>query len=338
MHTRSLLGIGLVVLAGAFSGTALLPMKYTGQWKFENTWAVFSLCAYLLSPWIVAFATVPHCLNVYADVGERVCLLVALSGLGWGLAVVLNGVGVALVGLSLASAILMGSSVAVGSLAAFLLRDPGGIATPAGARIVVADGVMLCGVLLCALAGYWRGKDKDKAKGNEHRVTSIGIAVCLIAGLLSTLLNVALAYGDVITKAAIAHGSNEFNAANAVWSLAVSAGAAPSLIWCAFALTRHKTWARFSLARSPLNIALCVSMAIMWITGTVLYGASANMLGLLGPAIGWPVYMSGIILISSFWGWMTGEWRGAQRRPVAVMLCGLIVQIVAMAVLAQRQS
>jgi L-rhamnose-H+ transport protein len=331
-------GIGLVMLAGALSGTALLPMKYTGEWKFENTWAVFSLSAYLLSPWIVALVTVPHCFNVYADVGERVCLLVALFGFGWGLAVVLNGVGVALVGLSLASAILMGSSVAVGSLAAFLLRDPAGIATPSGRRIVVADGVMLVGVLLCALAGHWRGKGNDKANSDEHRVTSVGIAVCLIAGLLSTLLNVALAYGGVIAKAAIARGSNEFNAANAVWSLAVSAGSAPSLIWCAFALTKHKTWVYFSVPRAPIYIALCISMAIMWITGTVLYGASANMLGILGPAIGWPVYMSGIILVSSFWGWMTGEWRGAQKRPVAVMLCGLLVQIVAMTLLAQKQS
>jgi hypothetical protein len=176
------------------------------------------------------------------------------------------------------------------------------------------------------------------ADRDQRRVTSTGIVVCLIAGLLSTLLNVALAYGDVIAKAAIARGTSEFSASNAVWSLAVSAGAAPSLIWCAFALTKHGTWARFAINRAPIYIALCVSMAVMWITGTMLYGASANILGRLGPAIGWPVYMSGIILISSFWGWTTGEWRGARRRPVAVMLCGLMVQIVAIGLLSREQS
>ena len=196
---------------------------------------------------------------------------------------------------------------------------------------------MLVGVLLCTLAGHWRGKDK-MASSNERGVTSIGIVVCLIAGLLSTLLNVALAYGDVIAKAAIARGTSEFNASNAVWSLAVSAGAAPSLIWCAFALTRNRTWSHFGVNRAPINTALCGAMAIMWITGTVLYGASANLLGRLGPAIGWPVYMSGIILFSSFWGWITGEWRGARVRPVAVMLCGLLVQIVAITLLSQQQS
>jgi L-rhamnose-H+ transport protein len=343
MHTRPLWGIGLVMLAGAFSGTALLPMKYTTQWKFENTWAVFSLCAYLIAPWMVALATVPEVFSIYAAVGGRVCCLVAIFGFGWGLAVVLNGVGVALVGLSLASAILMGSSVAVGSLAAFLLRDPRGIVTPAGVRIVSADAVMLLGVLLCALAGHWRGRGISDSNSvtstskDERRVTSAGIAVCLIAGLLSTLLNVALAYGDVITKAAILGGSNEFNAANAVWSLAVSAGSLPSLIWCAFALTRNKSWTCFKIDSGVICFVLCLSMALMWISGTVLYGASVNMLGPLGPAIGWPIYMSGIILVSSFWGWTTGEWRRARRHPIVVMLSGLAVQILAMTLLAQTK-
>lgn len=343
MQATPVWGIGLVVLAGAISGTALLPMKYTVRWKFENTWAVFSLCSYLLAPWMVALATVPHLFSIYTAVGGRVCVLVALFGFGWGLAVVLNGVGVALVGLSLASAILMGSSVAVGSLAALLVREPGGIVTSAGERIVLADTVMLVGVLLCALAGHWRGRDYadrnivDPSSKDERQVTSAGITVCLIAGLLSTLLNVALAYGDLISKSAILRGSNEFNAANAVWSLAVSAGSLPSLIWCALALTRNRSWSLFVMDRSLFYFVLCLSMALMWITGTVLYGASANILGPLGPAIGWPVYMSGIILISSFWGWTTGEWRGARRRPVAVMVSGLVVQVLAITLLAREK-
>lgn len=339
MRATSLWGMALVVLAGAFSGTALLPMKYTAKWKFENTWAVFSVCAYLIAPWLVALITVRNVLSVYAAVGAKVCVLVAFFGFGWGLAVVLNGIGVALVGLSLASAILMGSSVAIGSLAAFLLEKPGGMATPVGRRIMSADAVMLAGVLLCALAGHWRGRvvaagNPDHSTHREQRVTSIGIIICFVAGLLSTLLNVALAYGETITHAAVDAGSSPFNAPNAVWSLAVSAGSLPSLIWCAWVLTRNRGWSCFTIDRALTYFVLCVSMALMWITGTVLYGSSANMLGPLGPAIGWPVYMSGIILISSFWGWITGEWRGAHRRPAAVMLTGLVVQIVAITLLA----
>jgi L-rhamnose-H+ transport protein len=77
-------------------------------------------------------------------------------------------------------------------------------------------------------------------------------------------------------------------------------------------------------------------MGAMWITGTVVHGAAAGMLGPLGPVVGWPIYMSGIILTSSFWGWTTGEWRGSQKRPVNFMLAGIAVQIIAVVMLSQR--
>ena len=301
-------------------------MKYTKLWKFENTLAVFPIFAYLLSPWIVALTSGSQRFRIYPDVGMRVCLLVALFGFGWGVAVVLNGAGVALVGLSLASAILMGSSVAVGSLAAFLVRSQDGMATAAGTQILLADGVILVGVLLCVLAGHWRSRDRKEVRDSQRRANSVGILVCLIAGLLSTLLNVAFSFGDVIARAAVARGTSEFNASNAVWSVAVSAGAAPSLIWCVISLTRHRALALFSGRPEVINGVLCISMALMWITETVLYGASGNMLGLLGPAIRWPIYMSGVILISSFWGWFTSEWRGARMRPIVAMAAGLLSQ------------
>src|SRR5687768_10976265 len=106
----------LTIVAGASAGTALMPMKFARGWRFEHIWLLFAVCAYLLSPWLVALATVPHLGEVYAQAGWQTCALTALFGMGWGFAVVMNGVGVALVGLSLASAVMMGSSIALGSL------------------------------------------------------------------------------------------------------------------------------------------------------------------------------------------------------------------------------
>jgi L-rhamnose-H+ transport protein len=174
--------------------------EYTKLWRFEKTWAIFSIFAYLISPWVVALATVSQCFRVYSDVGARVCLIVAVFGLGWGVAVVLNGAGVALVGLSLASAILMGSSVAIGSLGALLLRDAALINTSAAKQILVADSVMPVGVLLCALAGHWRGRNRHRSDNQRRRVTSLGILVCLMAGLLSTLLNIALSLAMLLRR------------------------------------------------------------------------------------------------------------------------------------------
>jgi L-rhamnose-H+ transport protein len=335
MASAAVLAIILVIMAGAFSGTALLPMKFTKGWKFENTWLLYSVIAYLLSPWIVALATVPHLGDVYAAAGIKACVLTALFGLAWGIAVVLNGVGVALVGLSLALAILMGSSVAVGSLGPLLLKDPGALLTHTGLTIALCDLVMLAGVLLCAWAGELRGRSQSQ-KVETRKVTTRGILICLIAGLLSTFFNLVLSYGEIISTQAKAHGANPFNAANAVWSLGVSAGSLPSIVWCLIRLSRGHEWSLFSTGQPLKNSILCALMGGMWITGTVVYGAAARMLGPLGPVVGWPIYMSGIILTSSFWGWMTGEWRGSERRPINFMLVGIAVQIVAVVLLSQR--
>jgi L-rhamnose-H+ transport protein len=322
----------LVIVAGAFTGTALLPMKFAAKWKFENIWLLYSICGYLVAPWIVAFVTVPHLKEVYHDAGFTACVLTAISGFGWGLAVVLNGIGVALVGLSLASAILMGSSIALGSLLPILMRDPHQLATLEGLMIVGIDFVMLAGVLLCAWAGRLRGgNDVGEAKGQS---ATRGILICFIAGALSTLFNVALAYGAIITREAVAHGASHISSANAVWSLAVGAGSLPSILWCMTRLSRERGWAIFKL-NFGRNASLCILMGILSITGTVIYGAATGMLGQLGTSIGWPVYMSGIILISNFWGWVTGEWRHVIGRPVYYMLSGITVQIVAILALSR---
>ena len=335
MMSAAASAIVIVIAAGAFGGTALLPMKYTNGWKFENTWLLYSVIAYLISPWAVAVATVPHLGEVYLAAGTKACVLTALFGVAWGVAVVLNGIGVAMVGLSLALAILMGSSVAIGSLGPLLLKDPGALLTRQGQLIALWDVLMLAGVLLCAWAGELRGR----AQSQEviRKVTTRGILICFVAGLLSTFFNLALSYGEVISKQATAHGANPFNAANAVWSLAVSAGSLPSILWCVIRLSLARHWSFFGDGQPLKNSGLCVLMGGMWITGTVAYGAGAGMLGPLGPAVGWPIYMSWIILTSSFWGWTTGEWRGTTRRPVNFMLAGIAVQIAAVVALSRSQ-
>jgi L-rhamnose-H+ transport protein len=247
--------------------------------------------------------------------------------------VVLNGIGVHLVGLSLASAILMGSSVFVGSMAPLLLRDPQHLATSTGHLILFCNLLIVAGVLLCAWAGDLRGRGDSGGMVHARTVAVRGILICLAAGLLSTFLNLALSYGDVISRFAIREGSSEFNAANAVWSLAVSLGALPSLVWCSWRLSRMRKWELFSGPRRRRNALLCVSMGLLWIAGTVFYGAAAGKLGPLGPVVGWPIYMSGIILTASFWGWVTGEWRGVSRFPVAVMSAGVVIIVAAIALL-----
>lgn len=333
MASDNLAGIGITLAAGVIGGSALVPIKFVRRWKWENTWLLYACCAYLVFPWVVALLTVPRLGQVYGDAGWGVVLASGAFGLGWGLAVVLYGVALDMVGLSLTSAIIYGSSIVAGSLVPMLLLDAGSLSSSAGLGLIAADAVMLGGVLLCAWAGDLREKKPAvRVWGSRARR---GIALCFVAGLTSTLINIALAYARPLEQHAVAHGAQPFFAANAVWALVASFGAQPSIWWCAWKLGTKRTWSSYGAPGSGVNAGWCMLMGAAWISGTVLYGAGAGRLGGLGPAVGWPVYMSGMILTGNAWGWWTGEWRGAPARAVRVMVAGIALQVAAIAVLGQ---
>jgi L-rhamnose-H+ transport protein len=330
----SVYGMTLTVLAGAVGSSTLMPFKYVRGWKWENTWLTYSFLAYFIFPWLAAILTVPHLLSAYQHVGLGTVCLVGLFGFGWGASVVLYGLGLEIVGLSLTSAIILGCSVAIGSLVPLLVLEPHRLATLSGLHIVAADLLMVCGVFFCAWAGELRERPKDggQPKPADSRFVW-GLLICFIAGILAPLLNISLAVGAGITRHALAMGANHLYAADGVWGLAVSMGALPSLGTCFVKLSKNHTWNRYAGNKNAGNYLLCFVMGLFFIISTVMYGAAAGVLGTLGPVLGWPVYMSSLIIGNNFWGWYTGEWAGARSLAIRTMLFGIAVQIVAMVLL-----
>jgi len=263
---------------------------------------------------------------VYLDSGFRTLTLVGLFGFGWGISVVMLGLAVAAVGLAVSTGIILGCSVALGSLIPLLLLDSQRLFTLAGARIMFADLIVLLGVLLCARAGYLR----DRTPADDSRRPAMargGLLLCFVAGLLTPLLNLALTTGAPITALAVQHGATTHDATNGVWGLAVSAGSLPSIIYCLMLLQRNHSWSAFKERIALRNGGLCLLMAIFFIASTIGYGIGALNMGPLGPVIGWPVYVSSLLLGNSFWGWCTGEWRGASCAAGLAMIGGISLQI-----------
>ena len=322
-------GILFALAAGAIIGSVLVPMKYVKQWGWENIWFVFSICAYLLSPWIVAVFSIPHLGSVYAATDVRVTIITCLLGAGWGFAVVLFGLAVDWAGLSVATALLYGSSVALGSLGALFLVNRSKLFSAEGLKIVAWDLILLIGVWFCARAG----REREPATTSNHDRNRLGISIALIAGVLSTLFNIVLTFGDPIRRKAMAEGAAPNLATNAIWALAVSAGSLPSIVWSFILLRRNSKWKLFRNARPVFNFGSCIGMAVLWITGTVLYGSATVRLGTLGTVIGWPVYISAVIISGIAWGWFIGEWGGASRRSLNLLWAGVAGQVIGIVLL-----
>ena len=78
-------GLLVVLVAGVAQGSFMLPMKWTTQWKWENTWLIFACTAYLVCPWLLVLFTVPQAFQIYAAVPLSKIITVMLFGAGWGI-------------------------------------------------------------------------------------------------------------------------------------------------------------------------------------------------------------------------------------------------------------
>jgi L-rhamnose-H+ transport protein len=338
LTTTPLGGLALLLFAGLLGGTVLAPMKLIRIWKWDHAWMFYVCNSYLMFPWLVASFSVPHLLMVYPAAGWKIVFTTASLGVLWGIALALYGIAFDIVGLSLTSGIIMGSSVALGSLLPLLFMPASRRGLGHTLEIAAADAIMLTGVLMCTFAGDMREKIQSHAvaRARDPRFRR-GLVICIFAGALSTAINLALVVGQPIALMAEKLGAHPLYASNAIWSLSVSMGALPSIVLAGRKITRARAWRGFAEGPALINAALCVFMGAMWITSIVLYGSSVRILGTYGVVIGWPIFMSATILGSTFWGWLIGEWKHASGIPVVLLLGGIAVQILAMVLLGRFQ-
>jgi len=322
-------GLSIIVVAGAIGGSVMAPIKYMSRWPFQNTWAVYSIWAYLILPWTLAFLTVPHLPSIYQEVSSRTLLICGVAGLAWGCAVVLGSLSMFWIGLSLSGVILMGGGTAVGSLGPLLISRPEVLGTRSGFLLILSNVVILAGILICALAGRRRDQQKDSTKvermmsDDPHRFVK-GVAATAVAAVLSTGFNVALFYGSEFNDLARAKGASLANEANPMWAYTVFFGYIPNFLLSLFRLTKERMWDNYRQGGVHYWIVPAL-MGMTWMGGTALYGTGSNYLGPMGPIVGWPVYMSMLILGGTFWGWWTGEWALCPTPIFRLLMIGVAV-------------
>jgi L-rhamnose-H+ transport protein len=323
------LGLLLVIAAGAMNGSYALPTKKTAKWAFENTWLVYSVVAMLVVNWIIAVGAVPNLTDVYARAGAKAVWMAFGFGMIWGLANVLFGIGLYWIGISLTFPIAIGLSTALGSLIPMVPR-PGVFLTSGGAMVSLGVAVLLAGVALCGLAGV--RKDAQSGSAPRRRLL-MGLVIVVLSGVCDPFLNFAFTFGDRIKQEALAAGAAHGAESDAIWALALSGSFVVNTAYCAVLLTRNGTWASFREAGTRHYWSLAALMGIIWMLSITSYGRGASAMGPLGGSVGWAVFYGCIILFSTFWGMVSGEWKEARGRPLRTLYGGLAVLVLAIVIL-----
>jgi len=334
------IAIMLAVIAGIVNGSFAAPIKYVKGWKWENVWAVWAVTGMLVFPWLVVFITVPSAWSIYQGVGARTLLLPVGFGVGFGLAQIFFGLGIAAIGIALNFAIAIGLSTALGSLVPLLLLQRQRVFTAQGNLIFLGVALILGGIVGCAIAGKMKEKHLDATVARPRESSAIsmsfkaGLLICILAGVGSPLINFGLAFGAPFIARAAEQGVGPGSRANVIWAPLVTASLIPYLIYCAYLWRKNNTANLFGARGTGLNWFLGAAMGLLWFGSTVIYGAVSARMSSMGPILGWPLFMSIIIITSNVWGLATGEWKGAGSKALTFMLLGVLFLILGFITLA----
>lgn len=327
-----MLGMTWTILAGAMQGSFPLPLKFTRKWQWEHLWLASSVLGLTVIPWFIAWQTIPSLPAALGAVPARSLLLVTLFGMGWGIGGLLFGLAVHRVGLSLATAVVIGLTSGIGSLAPLAIFHPEAMLQRTGLVVIGSVAVAVLGIICCARAGAGR---EETAGRSGYRA---GMALCILSGLLSPMFNFALTFGGDLIAAAKSHGAQEADAANVIWAVAMTGGLIPTIMYCGWCLSRVHSWNLFTAAGAWHDSWLAIVMGLLFAYGNSFYGTGAGYLGRLGPILGWPVFLSAQVVVGNLLGIATGEWQGASRATRAWLAAGMITLIGAMFLIAQAES
>ena len=340
MTTNDLSALSLIVISGIMLGCGVVPMKFATKWKWENIWLLNTAFALVVIPSLVVLRSVPHAWEAYRTARPSAVGAAILLGLGWGIGSVLSGIGYAMLGVGLGASIILGLASTLGSLVPLAVLFPGRLLTPSALTLYVGVTFMLVGLIVTGHAGKLRqaAHDAGEVVSNPDLRSfgkgdiGIGFVVCIGSGVLSSMFNLALAFGDDIRLTALRLGVSPMGAVNTLWLPVEVAAFAANLIYCGYLLTRNRTWSLYLTSGSLSHWLIGALMAALWMGSISVYGLGAGRLGEMGAVVGFPTYISMSIVTANSAGFVTHEWAGSPRAAYLYALVGMLILVVSVVV------
>jgi L-rhamnose-H+ transport protein len=323
----------LVLCAAVMNASYALPMKLNRKWEWEHTWFAFSILGVAVVPTIIALLTVPGLWSTYASVSGATLAKMFFFGASWGVSLVFFGLALTRLGLAITFAVCLGTSAAVGALTPLVVQHPELVMTRQGGLIFLGVLVIVFGVTLCGIAGKGRDAALQKESPVVRKGFLGGFLLAFISGILGSMLNLGLAFGGSIQHSAQQHGASLAMMSNAVWLPCLYAGFLPGVIYCLVLMSKKGNAGKLRLPGTWYYWLASASMGLLWFGSIILYSISTLKLGDLGTSIGWPLFLASIVVASTGFGVLTGEWAHTGTRPIRTMMLGVGFLVAAIAIL-----
>lgn len=350
MTPNPFLGVLLHAIGGFAAGSFYAPLKKVKQWAWESSWMVLAVAAWLVTPWVVAWITIPGLGDVLADSPARTLGLCVMFGLLWGIGGLTFGLTMRYLGIALGMTVALGFCMTVGALAPPLFEGLIGTEEDwakfvdkftALSGVVIVGGIVVClaGIGLCGLAGM-----KKEAELTEEQKTATvaefklgkGFLVGAFSGILSACFSFGLTVGKPIADLAVKADANPLYQNNVVLVVILVGGFTTNAIWCLVLNFRNRSFKDYVTGPASRQVRYYILSAlggVIWYGQFFFYGMGTTKLGDQYDFSSWSIHMAFIIIFSNLWGIVFQEWRGTSRRTKALVWAGLLTLIVSTVVI-----
>lgn len=326
------IGVIFHAVGGFAAGSFYVPFKFIKEWSWESAWLVLGIAAWIITPFLMAYITVPNLADVLMAADNTVKFYTFIFGTLWGIGNLTFGLSMRYLGISLGMAVALGFCAGFGTLIPpiyegtflLLIQTKGGLFT--------LFGILLCllGIGISGRAGIYKEKELDpeqqKATILEFNLTK-GLIVATVSGILSACFAFGLQAGKPMADIALSYGAPLIFQNNSVLIWILWGGFVSNFVWVAFLNIRNNTYHDYTDIKTPRtkNVLFAMAGGITWYFQFFFYGMGATYLSENFDFASWTLHMSFIILFSSIWGIFFNEWKGVSKRTFRTLITGLLV-------------
>jgi L-rhamnose-H+ transport protein len=336
--SNPLLGVLLHGVGAMFAATCYTPQKQVRRWSWQTYWLTQASFCWFLLPIVGAMLTIPNLLTVLGEAPRSAMVNSFLLGAAYGIGGTAFGISIRYIGFSLTYAIAVGLSSVLGTLIPPLVRGTLGItlSKPGAGWIVAGIVVGTIGITLAGVAGRCKESDLAAKEAKGEFSLAKGLALSLLAGVLSAVYGFALEAGEPIADVASAHGAGIWRG-NVVYIFSNTGAFLTTAIYCLGLHVKHKTLGELvelpagpEKASLPLNWTMAIVTGAFWYGQFFFYNLGHVRMGHY-QFTSWAIHMIMLVLFSNLVGLALREWRACRR--VTHGTIGLALAILVSAVL-----
>jgi L-rhamnose-H+ transport protein len=206
---------------------------------------------------------------------------------------------------------------------------------PGGSLLITGIFVASAGIALSAWSGILKDKQMTDAKKQESikefKLTK-GVLAALLVGVTGSAMSLGFEQGTVISDKAILRGVDPLFAMMPVMVVLLPGTFVTTIGWCFYLGHKNHSLADYISASSgkllQLNYLFGLLAGLLWFSQFILYGMGKSKMGPY-TFTSWGILMALTIACATIWGIIRGEWKGASRKVLFLMVLSLAIIIAA---------